>query len=64
LLPLIEHGQADEWTRAFAGRLAAATAAKKNPSARQRLERLVAVAANAGQEPPPLAALWLDTLAK
>jgi VWFA-related protein len=64
LLPLIERGEADEWTGGFAARLAAATAVRKDPSARQRLERLVAAQAAAGQQPSALATIWLETLAR
>jgi VWFA-related protein len=62
LLPLVERGEADEWTRGFAARLAAAAAVKEDPSARQRFEQLVAAERKAGQQPSPLATLWLEAL--
>jgi tetratricopeptide (TPR) repeat protein len=64
LLPLVQRGAADEWTRGFAARLAAATAVKQDPTARERLERLVAAETAAGQQPSPLATLWLEALAR
>jgi tetratricopeptide (TPR) repeat protein len=64
LLPIVERGDADEWTLGFAARLAAATAAKEDPAARQRLEQLVAAETKGGLPPSALATLWLEALAK